>query len=171
MDEQDVSPLVGVVALGVIAAGLAALAWLLLDVSHTTRGGQDRVRMSDHQLSVAPHAHRRPPNRLQRCLDAAVTRGACGAAPTAPSGSPTAADRRAQRSARHRAVATTPSPTRGPAPVVAASLPSSTPQPSTVQPSTVQPSTPPPAPTRQSPPHNGPVPGGSTSPPHTGPRP
>ena len=32
MDDQDVSPLVGVMALGVIVAGLAALAWLLVDV-------------------------------------------------------------------------------------------------------------------------------------------
>jgi hypothetical protein len=172
MDDQDVSPLVGVVALGVILAGLAAVAWLLVDMSHTTGGGHDRMRMSEQQFSAAPYAHPRQPNRIHRCIDAAATRDACVAASTAPSAPATTAGRRAQRSARHHAVAAPSSPTRDPAPTVAASLPSSTPQPSTPQPSTVQPATPPPPdPTRQSPPHDGPVPGGSTSPPHTGPRP
>ena len=53
MDDQDVSPLVGVMALGVILAGLAAVAWLLVDASQTTglaRHGQ--VRMSSARSSA-----------------------------------------------------------------------------------------------------------------------
>jgi hypothetical protein len=75
---------------------------------------------------------------------------------------PAPPERRARRSTRQGALAVTPPPTQVPA----TSAPVTHPQ------ATVQPSTPPPpADTRRPEPHNGPVPGGSTSPPYPGPRP
>ncbi len=78
MDDQDVSPLVGVMALGVIVAGLAALAWLLVDVSQTTGGGQTQVRMSDRQVVGPPSTHRRPLHPVRTCSDAVAPRGRAG---------------------------------------------------------------------------------------------
>ena len=169
MDDQDVSPLAGVVALGVILTGLAAVAWLLVDASQTTSGGQGQVQMSDQQVVGTPSSHHRVGHGIQRCLDARLNRGGsgCVGVSAAPSTSAGATDRRAHRPARQGGgTAVRPSPTRAAVPPASVSRPPST------QPSTAEASSPPPAaPTRRPPSHNGPVPGGSTSPPHPGPRP
>jgi hypothetical protein len=186
MDDPNLSPWVGAVALGMMLTALAAVTWLLVSLSPGPSGGD--LRVGDRQVSRPPFAHHRLPDQMQRCIDADAGRGVsgCVAASSAPPTPPTPSVHRVQRSTRPGAVGVTPPPTQVPSPSAPATLQASTvqvsvvqqstpqqstPQPSAPQPSAPQPSAPPPAPTRQPLPHNGPVPGGNTSPPHTGPRP
>lgn len=191
MDDPNLSPWVGAMALGMMLAALGAVTWLLVSLSPGTSGSD--LRVGDRQVSRLPFAPHRLPDQMQRCSDAAAGRGVsgCVAASSAPSAPPTPSVHRVQRSTRPGAVGVAPPPSQVPSPSAPATLQASTvqvavlqpstpqpsaPQPSTLQPTTPQPSTPPPstphsAPTRQPLPHNGPVPGGNTNPPHTGPRP
>lgn len=173
MDDSDLSPLIGVMALGVMLAAVAAVAWLLVPMSHVTNARSDQAGISARQVSPDVSTPARRHDRLRRCVDAAVSRGGSGCA-AAPSASPTPPAHRSQRSARPGAVAVTPTRTPEPsAPLTPQpTLPATPPAPATTpQPSAPQPTTPAPAPPQQPSSHHGPVPGGSTSPPHTGPRP
>ncbi len=70
MDDQDVSPLVGVMALGVILAGLAAVAWLLVDVNQATGGGSGPgadERPPGRRAAVHSSSTAAPGTHLQRC--------------------------------------------------------------------------------------------------------
>lgn len=169
MDDRDVLPWVGAVALGVMLAALAALAWLLQPLFQGPSGGQT----SSYPLST----HHRLLDPMRRCIDATATRGVPGCAnpsfaPTAPS---TPSQRRVQRSTRAASGRGTPPQTR----VSTSSAPASRPPatsppvaPSPTQPPATQPTPqPPPASTPSPSPHDGPVPGGNTAQPHTGPRP
>ena len=146
LDDQDVSPWVGVMALGVLMAALAAVAWLLVPVSHGPSGGNDQSHVSDRPLSRTLPAPHRPLDRMQRCGDVATTHGVpgCVAASFPPSAPPTLSARRVQRPTRPGALAVARSHTQVRTPSAPASPPPSTPAstPPTTPPTT-PPSTPP----------------------------
>src|SRR5690242_4794261 len=98
MDDSDTAFWVGVVALGMILASVAALVWLLGPLNPSGLG-QDRAPLSDQPLSDARPPHR-PLDRIHHCIDAAVTRSMSPcAAPAGPSVPPASSDHRGQRSA------------------------------------------------------------------------
>lgn len=177
MDDREVWPWIGAVAIGAMLVALAALVWLLEPLSHGTSGDNIQVPLSDGQVSRAASTHHRatharPLDRIQRCIDAPAPHGASGCASFAPTAPPTPADRRGQQPARPHPVADT-----APITQVAATSAPATQAPSTQAPATQAPATQAPAPsapaspTQQPSPHDGPVPGGNTSAPHVGPRP
>ena len=78
MHDPNVSPWVGVMALGVLLAALAAVAWLLVPVSPGMSGGHDQSRVSDRPLFRTFAAPHRRLDRVQRCGDVATTHGVPG---------------------------------------------------------------------------------------------
>jgi hypothetical protein len=173
MNDLDVVDGIGAAALGL---AIVAAAWLLLSPGPGASRADEQVRVSDRTVTSSLDARHRPLDQARHCSDAVAAAGVAGcvAAPLAPT---TPSDRAVDRATPATGVSARLTQVSPPS---TSTLQQVTLQPTTLQLATLSSPTPssptPSSPARQSPgptssPHDGPVPGGSTSPPQTGPSP